>query len=455
MHKKVVALLIFTPLSENHQRRSNLATAFLLSSRKAPAFTFSSPHPMVRHKKDKFSSRGGGKHHGPPRNSRPGPSPNGDDGDNTAANDRPAFKAACWDLNHCDPKRCSGKKLIRLGLMRDLHIGQRHNGVIITPKGKHTLSPADRELMDQYGAAVVECSWARTKEVQWNKVGGKCERLLPYLVAANTVNYGKPFRLNCVEALAASFYICGHPDWAEQVLNPFNYGESFLAINSKVLKKYAACADEDEIKKTEAEWMERLEREHAQSRENEDEDDLWKGGNVNRRIIADSSDDDEDDEDAKSGDNDSMDGIYLGKKPSQWPKPGDQNTAKQGQASTKDPFDVTDDEDEDAEMEEIRRKVLASKPFSNYDTASDEKKKPLAMPRPQPDRYKVDSDVEPDSDNGSEDDDAEGDDALDGIINAVPITDRVGLSKLEKERSRAHVFNRTYSSGAASAPKRW
>lgn len=409
---------------------------------------------MVRHKKDKFSFRGG-KGHG---NGRPRPRPADDDSEQ-APSSKPAFKAACWDLNHCDPKRCSGKKLIRLGLMRDLHLGQRHNGVIITPNGKHKLSPADKELMEQYGAAVVECSWARTKEVQWNKVGGKCERLLPYLVAANTVNYGKPLRLNCVEALAAAFYICGHSDWAEEVLKPFNYGESFLAINSKLLKKYAACADEEEIVKTEQEWMERLDREHAESRENADDDDLWKGGNVNRRPIIDTDDeeDEEEDDDEKGddddddNDNDSVDGIYLGNKPTQWPKPGENTKDQEEGESSRDPFDISDDSDDDAEMEEIRRKILASKPFANAE--ADQKPKAQIIPSPlQPQRYQVDSDAEPDSDNGEDD---EGDDAFDNIIDATPVTDRIGLAKLEKERSRANVMSRTFTSGGASAPKRW
>jgi ribosome biogenesis protein Tsr3 len=38
---------------------------------------------------------------------------------------------------------------------------------------------------------------------------------VPFLIACNPVNYGKPWRLNCVEALAAGFYITGHDDWAE------------------------------------------------------------------------------------------------------------------------------------------------------------------------------------------------------------------------------------------------
>ncbi|EEU45801.1 uncharacterized protein NECHADRAFT_16258, partial [Fusarium vanettenii 77-13-4] len=366
---------------------------------------------------------------------------------------RPAFKAACWDLGHCDPKRCSGKKLIRLGMMRDLHLGQRHNGVIITPNGKHVVSPADRELMDQYGAAVVECSWARTKEVQWNKVGGKCERLLPYLVAANNVNYGKPWRLNCVEALAAAFYICGHPDWAEQILEPFSYGPSFLEINSTLLKRYAACTDEASVKKTEEEWMEQLEREYNESRE-EGNDDIWATGNTNRRRMDSSDDDDDDDEEdddddeegSNKDDEDSIDGIYLGKKPQ---KPSAQEEEEEEE---KDRYAISDDSDEEDAMAEIRRKVLASKTFTNPN--KDDDKKPATIPNPhqQQQQFKPTTDVQPDSDNGDSDEDE--DDEFDNIIEATPVTDRIGLAKLEKERSQATVTTRTFSSNAVGAPYR-
>lgn len=148
---------------------------------------------MVRHKKDNFS-RGGKKFSNP----RPRAAPRGDKDDSASASSRPPFKAACWDLGHCDPKRCSGKRLMQFGLMRELSIGQRFPGVIVSyvshfilflvacanycysPNAKKTISPADKELLEQHGAAVVECSWVRVQEVPWSRIGGKCERLRAY-----------------------------------------------------------------------------------------------------------------------------------------------------------------------------------------------------------------------------------------------------------------------------------
>lgn len=110
---------------------------------------------------------------------------------------------AMWDFDHCDPKRCSGKRLARAGKRATRHTGltsRHYPGAARRPKvpwgcchvrtrtrnkakrmarpaGKTVVSPADRDVVAQYGAAVVECSWARLEEVPFSRIGGRHERL--------------------------------------------------------------------------------------------------------------------------------------------------------------------------------------------------------------------------------------------------------------------------------------
>ncbi|KAG8897368.1 ribosome biogenesis protein tsr3 [Tulasnella sp. 403] len=197
---------------------------------------------------------------------------------------------AMWDFNHCDPKRCSGKKLSRLGLITDLRVGQKFRGVVVTPKGTVPVSPADRAVINGGGVAVVECSWARLDEVPFAKIRSPNERLLPYLVATNPVNYGKPWKLNCVEALAAALYIAGHDEEAEKLLGKFSWGHAFFTVNGEFIKRYRACANAEDVDRTQNAIIAELEKEQEELKrskmEREGDDQLWLK-NPNHSSIAD------------------------------------------------------------------------------------------------------------------------------------------------------------------------
>lgn len=175
---------------------------------------------------------------------------------------------AMWDFNHCDPKRCSGKKLSRLGLIQELRVGQKFRGIVLTPNATQTLSPADAHIVAENGVAVVECSWARLDEVPFGKLKSPHERLLPHMIATNPVNYGKPMKLNCVEALAAAFYVCSMPAQGRLLLSKFGWGEHFPKINARWIRAYRGCADAREVNELSRKMVEedRAEKEELKKR---------------------------------------------------------------------------------------------------------------------------------------------------------------------------------------------
>ena len=173
-----------------------------------------------------------------------------------------------WDFAQCDPKRCTGARLVKRGLFQSMPLKQPFRGLVLSPQGTKSVSPADVEILDQFGMSLIDCSWARLEEIPFRQMQAGHHRLLPFLVAANTVNYGRPSKLSCAEAAAATLYICGKFDAAVAVMQEFSWGMEFLRLNQEVLDIYAACSDADEVVMRQNEWLEKAEKgqSKAQSR---------------------------------------------------------------------------------------------------------------------------------------------------------------------------------------------
>ena len=155
--------------------------------------------------------------------------------------------------NTCDPRKCSVKKLERFGLVRVVsRLAQiPRSSLLLDPTAEQALSPTDRTAPS---ITVLDCSWAvlDTSMVRsWRR-----RRALPFLLAANPVNVGKPFKLSSVEAFAAALVILGERDQARAILEKFGWGIRFLEVNQEPLELYARAKDSREVVAIQATYLE-------------------------------------------------------------------------------------------------------------------------------------------------------------------------------------------------------
>jgi len=165
-----------------------------------------------------------------------------------------------YHMRQDDLRKCTAMKLKRLGLAHVFFsIREAPRGaIVLDPMAERALSRADRPVMLRKGLLAVDCSWARIESFPRGLRGPR--RCLPYLVAANPVNFGVPTKLSTAEALAAALYIAGFREQAEEVMSVFKWGPVFLEMNRGLLEAYSRAEDSSGVLRAQEEFLKSMAR---------------------------------------------------------------------------------------------------------------------------------------------------------------------------------------------------
>ncbi|MHA1263944.1 MAG: DUF367 family protein [Candidatus Helarchaeota archaeon] len=167
------------------------------------------------------------------------------------------IKLYIYHARQCDSKKCTASKLERHGYVKTLKVNQIPRGaVVLDPFAMRAISVKDRTQIEEKGIVAIDCSWKKIETMHSVFRTRGINRSIPYLIAANPINYGKPTQLSTVEALAATLYIIGFPDYANQILSIFKWGKHFLQLNAEPLQEYAQAKDSQEVVEIQKEFIE-------------------------------------------------------------------------------------------------------------------------------------------------------------------------------------------------------
>ena len=156
-----------------------------------------------------------------------------------------------YKVDDDDPKKCTAKKMHKFNMAKLVyHVDEIPRGaLLLDPFAKKALSPMDREQAQARGIVAIDCSWENAEVVFESIVTRRNleSRALPFLLASNPVNYGKPFRLCTLEAFAAALYILGWEGDAREILRIYTWGGGFITLNKNPLDDYSKAKDSLEV----------------------------------------------------------------------------------------------------------------------------------------------------------------------------------------------------------------
>jgi rRNA small subunit aminocarboxypropyltransferase len=167
------------------------------------------------------------------------------------------MKVVVYHAEECDPKKCTTRRLARKKEFRMVtHFKQLpHGALVLDPFAPKSVSREDLDIVRKKGIVALDCSWKKINKSSALFRGDKNHRSLPFLVAANPINYGRACRLSTAEAVAATFYIVGLKDNAIQIMSHFKWGPHFLELNHELLEEYSRALSSQEVVKIQNEYI--------------------------------------------------------------------------------------------------------------------------------------------------------------------------------------------------------
>jgi pre-rRNA-processing protein TSR3 len=169
-----------------------------------------------------------------------------------------------FDARECDPKRCTARRLARMGLATDVpRIKLLPRGaLLLDPFAQKALSAEDVPVAQVRGIVVLDCSWHTAEDTfaAARRVAALECRALPFLLAANPVNYGRAMRLSSLEAAEAALFILGEPGHAARLARAHDWGRTFLELNREPLEDYASARTSAEVVRLQSLYVAATER---------------------------------------------------------------------------------------------------------------------------------------------------------------------------------------------------
>ena len=116
------------------------------------------------------------------------------------------MKITVFHANECDRKKCTSIKMEKLGKCKLVYnINKIPSGaVVLNPFAQKAVSYEDYRYVHRRGIVGLDCSWNEVSSSKKFFSLSKYHRSLPFLIATNPVNYGKPCILSTVEAISAT-----------------------------------------------------------------------------------------------------------------------------------------------------------------------------------------------------------------------------------------------------------